>query len=336
METRDFANQIDHMYQPADQLIWTGRTEWDTSGDPLYWHQIVQIRDISELPTESKMHRFGFLGFQSDEGVIRNRGRAGSKTGPDAIRQALSNLAIHHNIQQVDLLDLGNVTVIRDLEAGQQLLSQTVWAMLEQGCFPILIGGGHEIAYGHGKGVYDHMRSHQKGVLGVINFDAHLDLRSFEKGHHSGSPFRQLAEDCQVNEEAFYYLPVGVNPAANSKALFDQLSHYKQSYISVEETRMEHARVTDRLDQFIEQIDSLYLTLDLDVISGAWAPGVSAPAAFGLEPEVIRDLIRHCLRSGKVISFDIAEMNPVYDDGRTARLAAAFIYDLVMNLSQKT
>ena len=88
------------------------------------------------------------------------------------------------------------------------------------------------------------------------------------------------------------------------------------------------------LDEFIAQNDCIYLTICSDVFSSAFAPGVSAPQPFGLHPEIGLKLIKHIAGSKKVISFDIAEVLPRFDeDNRTAKLAAIIIFAAINKLS---
>jgi formiminoglutamase len=90
-----------------------------------------------------------------------------------------------------------------------------------------------------------------------------------------------------------------------------------------------------RISDFINKSDSIYLTICTDVFSSAHAPGVSAPQPFGLHPEIGLELIKHVVASGKLISFDIAEIAPRFDeDNRTAKLGAVIIYAIVNTISE--
>ena len=74
----------------------------------------------------------------------------------------------------------------------------------------------------------------------------------------------------------------------------------------------------------------IYISVDLDGFAAAYAPGVSAPAAIGLQSSFVLQTIREIMKSGKVISIDIAEMNPEFDrDAITARLGARMIDEVL-------
>src|SRR6185437_6072062 len=141
-------------------------------------------------------------------GVRRNQGRIGAAEGPDAIRRTLAKLPIHKNNFQ--LWDAGNILCSDgDLEASQTALSEIVSMLLSKKITPIILGGGHEVAWGHYQGiakVYPHKN------LGIINFDAHFDMRSKledNKGS-SGTPFLQIAEAHQATKRRFDYNCVGI------------------------------------------------------------------------------------------------------------------------------
>ena len=83
---------------------------------------------------------------------------------------------------------------------------------------------------------------------------------------------------------------------------------------------------------FLAQVDALYLTIDLDVLPASVAPGVSAPAAYGVPLPVISAVCRQVAASGKLLHLDVAELNPEFDiDGRTAKVAARLVNTLLGN-----
>lgn len=305
------------MYKPGNQSIWTGRKDPGSVRD--VWYQVVQATDLNKEIEEGIF----FLGFCSDVGVKRNLGRTGAVEGPDAIRKALVNLAVH--FEDAKLFDGGDVVVSADqLETAQVEFARYVQKIVSKDGFPILLGGGHEISYAHGRGVLDAFEGQK---IGVINFDPHFDLRKYPQGPHSGSWARQLFEEY----ENFHYLPVGINEAVNIAPMFELMREKGQSFITMEEL-LEEAKeeLLAQLNFFMDQMDKVCITLDLDVFSAGVAPGVSAANPYGALPHHIKPLLKEILKSDKLVSFDVAEMSPKYDDGRTAKLAASFIYDVVL------
>ncbi|MEQ8473379.1 MAG: formimidoylglutamase [Marinoscillum sp.] len=317
------------MYRKPEKSNWSGRIDPNKGKDALLWHQVIECISLDDLPPAKNKCQPILLGFKSDEGVKRNMGRIGAADGPDAMRKAMSGFALHFDADQYPLIDCGDVVASDgDLNGAHQELAQAVTGLLSKKYLPIVMGGGHEISYGHYCGISDF--TDRDKVIGIINLDAHFDLRPYAEGAHSGSPFRQILDDCRKHKREFHYFPIGINPAGNQQSLFKVLDEARQTFIVQDQIRWDNmAVIKDQILTFADDVDHIYLTLDLDVMPAAHAPGVSAPAAFGVDPNHIREMIRVVFSTNKVISFDIAELNPTYDDGRTAKLAGSFIYDLI-------
>lgn len=274
---------------------------------------------------------FALIGFRSDEGVRRNHGRIGAAEAPNLIRQQMANLPIH---RPVSIRDMGNVTCLNgQLEQAQQQLADQVELTLLNGFRPIVLGGGHEIAFGSFSGLFQYIQQNQpQQKIGIINFDAHLDLREDEQAT-SGTPFLQAALLSEQYGKTFHYMCIGVAQHANTKKLFDtaQLLNCQCIY-DHELDRNQLNAVRHKIDQFIASVDVLYVTVDLDVFNGAIAPGVSAPAVKGIDLSSFEQLLQHIQVSGKIRLFDLAECNPRFDqDNRTARLAAYIAYQFMFN-----
>ena len=89
-------------------------------------------------------------------------------------------------------------------------------------------------------------------------------------------------------------------------------------------------QVYNAINKISNKSDHLYLTIDLDGMASSFAPGVSAPASIGLTPFQVIEMIRTIKKLGKLISMDIAEMNPRFDiDDRTAKLAAQLLREFI-------
>ncbi|MGY8870050.1 MAG: formimidoylglutamase, partial [Pseudomonadales bacterium] len=259
-------------------------------------------------------------------GSAKGRSACSRKVGSLAIRRALASHAWH---MTKPVYDAGDIRCDDcDLESAQQQLGDCVKRLLEDQQFPVVMGGGHEVAYGSWQGLNLFAREQAKHpVIGIINFDAHFDLRSYEQVGSSGTPFKQIADQCKAQNTPFHYCCLGVAQSANTQALFKRADALGVSYRLDEQ--MGVACLTEaqqQLAEFIKECDWLYLTIDLDVLPAAVAPGVSAPAARGVELEVLEALIADIKASGKLKLADIAELNPQLDiDQHTARTAARLL-----------
>ncbi len=319
-------------YQPMNTENWQGRIDSRENFEAFRWHQWIRALDLRNPDlTPFTGTAFAFLGFQSDEGIRRNKGRLGARKGPDSIRRQLSNLPCYFK-EEVRLLDAGDVICIdEDLEKSQQVLAQAVERLLSLNLFPIILGGGHEVAYGHYMGIERYFRKIGKKNPGIFNIDAHFDIRPYPQGGSSGSMFRQIADYCRETDQDFHYFVAGIQKQSNTIDLFKQAEALGISHIlgkDMIEGKME--KVKGSIELFLREQDSIYFTLCADAFSTAFAPGVSAAQPLGVDPEIAIKVIKQLMRSKKVVSFDIGEVSPRYDhDDITASLAKTMIFTVV-------
>ena len=303
------------LYSPlSDHSIWSGRADAQPAE---YVYQIIQYLDLNK-PSASAPG-FALLGFESDTGVTRNHGNAGAKAGPKAFRRALGKFPLH---SVLNLYDAGNVACIDDdLEAAQTELGVRVNQILSLNLTPIVIGGGHETAWGHFQGIT------QTADVAILNFDAHFDLRPLINGKlgSSGTPFRQINNHLTAQNKPFNYYCAGIQPFSNTKSLFDYAHANQVQYLLAETI---HANPYDLsfIEHIIQSHQHIYVSICLDVFSAALAPGVSAPQALGIDATYVIEALKLLKNSGKIISMDIVELAPVYDvRDQTAKLAASLL-----------
>ncbi|MFT9495589.1 formimidoylglutamase [Anaerosolibacter sp.] len=330
---------FDDNYKTIEASTWQGRIDSESNYDTFRWHQWIQPIDLRQkdlAPFTGKLG-FAFIGFCCDEGVKRNKGRAGAANGPQNIRRELSNLPCRFT-QEVKLFDAGNIYCENStLEESQELLAKAVEKVLELNLFPIVLGGGHEVAFGHYQGILNHTKKNNaKPNIGIINFDAHFDLRPYPHGGSSGTMFRQIADQCEEQALNYSYFCVGVQKHSNTIDLFKTADRLGAEYILAKDIiDGDSWSLLERFDQFIKGNDHIYMTICADVFSSAFAPGVSATQPLGLEPEKVIKFIKYILKSNKVVSFDIAEVSPRFDqDNTTANLAKVLIFSVIDTLCQ--
>jgi formiminoglutamase len=306
------------MRHPATSAAWSGRVDAADGASARRWHQLVNVAAPAGAPV-------ALAGFACDAGVARNAGRLGAADGPTALRRALAGFTAHR-VQSVD--DLGDVACVDDgLESAQAEFASVITAALASGSLPIGLGGGHEIALPSYRGLRDALdAAADQGAVAIINFDAHFDLRADPRSS-SGTPFREILEDAAASSRRVEYHCLGVNRFANTAALFTRARALGVSWVHDEELRADRFDAIARdLDAALQRVEHAYLTVCLDVFPAAVAPGVSAPAALGVDPGLVERLIERVACSGKLRVADIAELNPRLDiDGRTARLAARLV-----------
>lgn len=315
------------LYLPPDQTQWQGRADTPPASSFFQIMQMLNLLDAS--PIAARPHTFALIGFSCDEGIRRNLGRVGAAEGPKAIRQALGRLPIQK--QNLVCFDAGDIVCTDgNLEASQQALGEVISMLLRQGIIPIALGGGHEIAWGHYQGIE---RVFPKQHLGIINFDAHFDMRPLLPHHEgtSGTPFLQIAEAHATAKRRLDYNCIGIQHAGNIRQLVETAKNYNAKVIWADELHQgQLEKCVDSVDRVADENEIVYASLCLDVFAAAFAPGVSAIQPLGLFPWHVIPLMRQLAASGKVISYDIAELSPRYDiDQCTAKLAANLIYEII-------
>lgn len=303
-------------HEPISQSLWAGRSAETIQ----YWHQAVKCQKPSDKP-HGTGKSISLLGYAVDAGVQRNSGRPGSADGPDAIRKMMAGMGFHLD-NGIPIYDFGNIgTVGDDLEETQIWVKEWVLERLQSHSFPLLLGGGHDLAYANGQAAMQHCLN--KGEkLGIINLDAHFDLRPLLLGKgHSGSPFFQLSEEYPKD---FHYLCLGIQRAGNPPQLFETARALKVQWIEMGEFSISNWEyIREVLDHFCSNVNKIYLSIDLDGFSSAFAPGVSAPSPMGFSPELASKVLNWIADSGKLLCMDVVELNPQFDqDNATARLAA--------------
>ncbi len=306
--------------------FWKGRKSTHHS-KPQYWHQAINCISINEWKRTSRKS-IGILGYACDEGVKRNQGRVGAIDGPNAIRSKMGSLAFH--LENKELFDFGNVYCNDDdLENCQTEFASKVEKLLSNNIFPIGIGGGHDIAFAHFSGIWNSVKSTTNRKIGIINFDAHLDLRPLLGRANSGTPFNQVFSKMKTENETVKYFAIGIQKLSNPPELFEIANENNVDIAFLDECHFNENNLNslkDRIVRFSEQVDYIYVTIDLDGFSSAYVQGVSAPSPFGFTPEFVIEVLRNIFETQKVISCDLAEMNPVYDqDQLTAKLASNLI-----------
>ena len=334
----------------ADMSQWAGRAEPFESERACYWYQLAQPYAF-DSDILSAAQRIGLVGFACDQGVRRNQGRVGARAAPPLIRSAFAKLPVIAELQKnfdgnlATLLgDAGDIHCQDNDDFAEQLLEQAqqkyadvISNVIQQGSLPIGLGGGHAMAYGSFLGLWqalqqtnakDHTDS--APIIGIINFDAHLDIRQSDVAT-SGTPFRQIAEHLNDHQQPFHYCCIGVSRFSNTAALFDRADKLGVLVISDEDcTNKKWKKIAAQVTGFIDSVDILYLTIDMDCLPSSIVPGVSAPAAYGINLAFVERAVKLIMASGKVKIADIAEINPTYDiDARSCKVAARLLATII-------
>jgi formiminoglutamase len=282
---------------------------------------------IGRKVAEGAPARAVLIGFPTDEGVRRNGGRPGAAAAPAEIRRHLARLTPDARAGQafIDLLehtqDLGDVAITGYLEADQERLAAAIAEPLGKDVFVLVLGGGHETAYGHFLGYV-----HAKRPVSILNWDAHPDVRDLKQGQgHSGSPFRQAL--LHPSRLCRGYQVAGLLPQSTAAAHLAFLGEHRGSAVWRDEL------TTDRIRELYDAAPN-FISFDIDTVDQSYAPGVSAPATGGLPADLWLSAAFGAGNSLHVKSCELVELNPNYDrDGQTARLAAISVWQILRGLA---
>lgn len=277
--------------------------------------------------------RAAIVGFPIDDGVRRNHGRIGAAQGPNAIRRTFYRLnamdAFRNSIANGFLADVGNIVPGKDVEESQARLGAVVAKLLGQGIVPLVLGGGHETAWGHLRG---HLED--SSPLTVFNVDPHLDVRESPGGQAtSGNPFRLALEHAGSR---LRYVCIGARPAANAPNYADWvLERGGTIYWESPGAAMVASEALAR--EFASDSNPrAVVSLDVDAVSSAFAPGSSAASPLGI---VAADFVGCAGAAGanaKVTALEISELSPPLDrDFQTERLCALALQEFLLNFVRR-
>ena len=251
--------------------------------------------------------------------------KPGCRFGPDAIRDAFNNIEIFQPEFGVDLeveaiSDLGNTRHTVVAAEMLQMVKNVISELKKQDKQIIILGGEHLITLGS-------FTCFPKDT-GYVVFDAHYDLRD----QYADIKLSHAAYLRRIVEERGSENIVHVGARAFVK---EELAFLKEHNIAtVSDKEIRNGNGPKLLKDITSTFDRIYLSVDLDVLDPAFAPGVGNPEAIGISSRELYDLIT-TLQNKKIVAADVVELNPTYDNGSTTSMAAKIIATIIaMNLSR--
>ena len=296
------------------------------------------VEEACASQNTTNQNAFVLAGYPDDEGIKNNGGRLGASEAPDAVRRVLYSMApsCFHS-HRPPLMDVGNlqtkdIDILTKHESALQVVQKTLSADHKW----IALGGGHDYAYADGAGFLQWFASTQSQSSAkplILNFDAHLDVRSDEQGINSGTPFFRLLRDFP---QGFELVQIGIQSHCNSKEHFDWCTDQNISILTWEDighsSQPVATTVLSHLKPFLTPLRPCFLSLDMDGFSSAYAMGCSQSWPTGFDPESFLSILNTLKKILKINCLGVYEVSPPLDlDGRTTKLAAkiihSFIYD---------
>ena len=251
--------------------------------------------------------------------------KPGCRFGPDSIRDAFNNIEIFQpefgvDLETVNISDLGNTKHTVVATEMLRMVENITAELRKKNKQIIILGGEHLITLGS-------FSCFPKDT-GYVVFDAHYDLRD----QYADIKLSHAAYLRRLVEKRGPENIVHVGARAFVK---EELAFLKDNKIrTVSDKEIRDGNGPKLLQDITSTFDSLYLSIDLDVLDPAFAPGVGNPEAVGITSRELYDLVT-TLQNKKIVAADIVELNPTYDNGATASISAKMISTIIaMNLSR--
>ena len=247
--------------------------------------------------------------------------RHGAVDGPSKIREASWNFETFNfqtgfDLKDIKIHDYGDLDVRNDSpDVMIKKVTELSRKILYSKKFPIMLGGEHSITPGI---IYAYPDD-----VSVLSLDAHIDYRA----EYDNEPFnhacavRRISDYIDVKKIAV----MGIRSA--DKEEYAQAN--KDGLFFIDAYKIKDIGIIKAIEQTKKHLNSdrIYLSLDIDVLDPAFAPGVSTPEPFGLSHFDVLEVIRYF--SKDLVGFDITEVCPKYDTGQTAALAAKLVRILI-------
>jgi formimidoylglutamase len=258
--------------------------------------------------------------------------RRGCRFGPKGIREALVFSTSYEPGLDVDLsngitiVDFGDVDCLHtDVLGTHQRVETVITEVFRLGVSPVILGGDHSITYATAKS----LMNTTQGNIGLIMIDGHLDVRISHHGEvSSGTPFRRLLEVPGAPLRGRNLVELGINGWHNSKFYRDYCHEKGVTIIPARQVHLEgiEAAVERALERASDGTEAVFLSVDIDGLDFAAAPGTSAPNPGGLTSFQALEAVWLIGQHPLVRGMDIVEVAPPLDvQGLTSMMAAALV-----------
>ena len=253
--------------------------------------------------------------------------RSGSRFGPAALREASLNVETYSlrsniDLEDIPIADLGDIHVVANPSDMVERVKAVVKDIVESRKVPVLVGGEHLITLGA-------VQAFPSGI-GLIDFDAHLDLRESYMGeHYSHATFMRKVVGMLPPENIVF---VGTRAVSKEEINFSRGNGI--TIIDASELReLGSEQCVKRILMKLAGLRSIYVTVDMDVFDPAYAPAVGNPETGGLSPDMVLTLLNR-ICDNRTVGFDLVEISPHYDTGITAALGARIIFETICTIEK--
>ncbi len=245
--------------------------------------------------------------------------RPGARFGPRALRALAYGPGTFHLDFGIEIFDALEVVDFGDahchhglVEASHAAIRERVSAVASRRIFPIVLGGDHSITWPSASAV---AQTHGWGRIGIVHFDAHADTADSIDGNLAshGTPMRRLIESGAVLGKNF--VQIGLRGYWPDAATFAWMREQGMRYHFMQEIweRGLDAVIGDAVQEALEGCDAIYLSVDIDVLDPAFAPGTGTPEPGGIAPVDLLRAVRRLATDTPLVALDVVEVSPPYD-----------------------
>ena len=316
-------------------------------------HVISRGKITPTVPEDEKIHPLSYYFLDRAEaekadvvifgvpydGALPPQWEVSTRLGPQAIRKQLGAFRTYSHDLKIDIssvlkiVDVGDLDVVYNTPEVLKRIETVVSEILKKKKMPIMFGGDHTNTYGGIKGLC----SQTKGDVGVISFDAHLDLMEIYHGDpwYDGCPFRRVLEIGGVKPKNLVCIgPRGfVNPFESGWKFVEEVG---VNVFTVEDIDQQGivSVVEKAIDLAKDGTEAVYLSVDIDALDSASAPGHAWPCPGGLTNRELLKAVRMISLAG-VSAFDVMEVGTQNDPaGATALMGAALTMEIMGGLAK--
>ncbi|MBL8669670.1 MAG: agmatinase [Alphaproteobacteria bacterium] len=223
-------------------------------------------------------------------------------------------------LKGVRIVDAGDVDIVYyDIDINMRKIRESTRALLDRGAFPVLIGGDHSVTYPIVQ-AFDRRKR-----LDIVQIDAHMDWLDHLEGvrYSNASPLRRCKELPFVQE----MVHLGIRDIRSREENIADAEKAGAKVFTREDVRaLGAAEVVRRMPP----LEDVYVTIDIDGLDPSQAPGTGSPTVDGLLYHEVRALLQGVAKKGRVVGFDVVEVNPMLDHhGQTCLLATTLIMEFL-------
>jgi agmatinase len=304
----------------------------DATVDPRY----SGLATFARLPTASEVPEWdiAIVGVPFDGGTSY---RPGARFGPAAVRQGSRLLRPYNPALGALPFELAQVVDAGDIACTPFSTEEAV-TEIERGADALLAGGGRLVAVGGDHTVALPLlraTARRYGPLALVHFDAHLDTWDtyFGQRYTHGTPFRRAWEEGLLRRDRSVH--VGLRGPLYAQS--DLVEDAGMGFAQITTEQVAQLGVVEVVERVLDRVGDapLYVSVDIDVLDPAHAPGTGTPEAGGLTSRELLSVLRG-LEPARIVGADVVEVSPAYDHAEITAIAAAHVlFDLVTLMARR-